>query len=92
MWMIMQQEQPEDFVIATGQAYSLKQFLQFAFETVKLDWEQYVFSDPKFFRPSDPKIIVGDPSKALKKLGWKAKMTTPEIVKNLMQSKLDSIS
>jgi GDPmannose 4,6-dehydratase len=90
MWSIMQQEKAEDFVIATGKAYSLKQFLQFAFESVDLDWEKYVYSDPKFFRPSDPKIIVGDPGKAEKKLGWKAKMTTPEIVKSLVQAKLNS--
>ena len=92
MWRIMQQEEPEDFVIATGQAYSLKQFLQFAFESVNLDWEKYVFSDPKFFRPSDPKIIVGNPGKAEKKLGWKANMTTPEIVRSLMKSKLEASS
>ena len=91
MWKIMQQDEPEDFVIATGHAYSLKQFLQFAFESVDLEWEKYVFSDPKFFRPSDPKVIVGDPSKAEKVLGWKANMKTPEIVKSLIQAKLEDL-
>ncbi len=92
MWMILQHDRPVDYVIATGEAYSLKQFLRFSFEAVGLhDWEKYVHSDPKFFRPSDPKIIVGDPSKAKEELGWVAELKTPDIAKRLVLSKMASM-
>jgi GDPmannose 4,6-dehydratase len=86
MWRIVQLEEPQDLVIATGRAYSLRDFLQAAFETVDLDWRGYVRGEPGLFRPSDPKVIVGDPTAAFKVLGWKAVKHAPEIARDLVQS------
>jgi GDPmannose 4,6-dehydratase len=86
MWRIVQLEEPQDLVIATGSAYSLRDFLQAAFETVDLDWRSYVRGEPGLFRPSDPKVIVGDPTAAFKVLGWKAVKHAPEIARDLVQS------
>jgi GDPmannose 4,6-dehydratase len=86
MWLIVQLDEPQDLIIATGRAYSLRDFLQAAFEVMDLDWSMYVRCDPAFFRPSDPRVIVGDPTKAFNVLGWKAAKQAPEIARNLVES------
>lgn len=89
MWRIMQLEQPEDFVIATGQASSLRDFLAAAFAAASLDWREYVRTDPKLFRPSDPRIIVGDPSKAERVLGWRASLRAADVAHRLVRASLE---
>ena len=73
MWMMMQQNEPDDFVIATGQSHSVREFLEAAFDYVGLQWEKYVEIDPKYFRPTEVDLLVGDASKAKEKLGWRTK-------------------
>jgi GDPmannose 4,6-dehydratase len=70
MWRMLQAEEPEDFVLATGTAHSIKDFLRFAFSHVGLDWEEYVRFDPVFLRPTEVDELIGDASKAKEKLGW----------------------
>jgi GDPmannose 4,6-dehydratase len=70
MWLMLQQEQPEDFVIATGEAHSVREFVEEAFSHVGLDWHAYVEIDPKYYRPAEVDELVGDASKALRQLGW----------------------
>ena len=91
MWRIMQLDQPEDFVIATGRAYSLRDFLQAAFAAAGLDWEKHVRSDPKLFRPSDPRMIVGNPSKAERVLKWRATLQTPDVARRLVEATLQNV-
>jgi len=73
IWMMMQQNEPDDFVIATGQTHSVREFLQVAFDYAQMDWEGYVETDPKYFRPTEVDLLVGDASKAKEKLKWSAK-------------------
>jgi GDPmannose 4,6-dehydratase len=91
MWRIMQLDEPEDFVLATGRAYSLREFLEAAFNAVSLNWKDYVRSDPKLFRPSDPRIIVGDPAKAERMLGWHATLQTSDVARRLVEAALETI-
>jgi len=86
MWLMLQQEEPEDFVIATGKSYSLQELIDTAFTSVNLNWRDFVESDSSMLRPTDVKIFKADPSKALKRLNWKAKKFMPEIVQEMVQS------
>ncbi len=86
MWLMLQQKKPDDYVIATGEAHSVKEFLEEAFSLVGLDWKKYVVSDPKHFRPADINCLLGDASKAKKKLGWKPKTTFKELVKIMIKA------
>ena len=71
MWRMLQQDQPDDYVVATGETWSVKDFLVEAFTHAGLDWEKYVVIDPRFFRPAEVDLLLGDPTKAKTKLGWK---------------------
>jgi len=73
MWLMLQQENPDDYVIATGKTYSVKEFLEYVFEAAKLDIDQYVEIDERLFRPHEVPLLLGDPKKANTKLGWKPK-------------------
>ncbi|HMJ90628.1 MAG TPA: GDP-mannose 4,6-dehydratase [Candidatus Acidoferrum sp.] len=91
MWRIMQLDEPEDFVIATGHAYSLREFLAAAFAAASLDWQAHVRSDSKLFRPSDPRVIVGDPSKAARMLKWRATLQAPDVAQRLVEAALQRV-
>jgi GDPmannose 4,6-dehydratase len=80
MWLMLQQDEPEDFVIATGETHSVEEFLELAFGHVDLDWRDYVVQDERFMRPAEVDLLVGDPSKAGEKLGWEPQVTFPELV------------
>jgi GDPmannose 4,6-dehydratase len=80
MWMILQQKEPEDFVIATGEAHTVREFVELAFDRVGLDWRGHVEIDPHYFRPAEVESLCGDPAKAREKLGWKAKTSFEELV------------
>jgi GDPmannose 4,6-dehydratase len=80
MWLMMQQPKADDFVIATGETYSVKEFLKLAFERAELDWKKYVAIDKRYFRPTEVDLLLGDPSKAKKVLKWKPKVGFKELV------------
>src|SRR5229473_4353381 len=80
MWSMLQQDEPDDYVIATGETHSVEEFLTEAFAHVKLDWRDYVEIDPKYLRPSEVDLLVGDSSKAKRMLNWEPKVTFAELV------------
>lgn len=79
MWRMLQAETPDDYVVATGTTYTVRDFLRFAFEHVGLDWERYVRFDDRYLRPTEVDDLIGDPTKAADKLGWVAQVHTPEL-------------
>lgn len=86
MWLMLQQEQPDDYVIATGETHSVKEFAEEAFKLVGLDWKDYIISDKKYFRPAEVDMLVGDFSKAKSKLGWQPKVNFKELVKMMLEA------
>jgi GDPmannose 4,6-dehydratase len=84
MWRMLQQEQPEDFVIATGETNSLKDFVATVFENFGLDWQEHVVSDPTFFRPSDIMTIKANPVRAGELLGWQAQAKMRDVVREMV--------
>jgi len=86
MWLMLQQEEPDDYVIATGETYSVKQFLAEAFGYLDLDWKKYVEVDPRYFRPTEVETLIGDASKARKKLKWKPKVNFKELVRMMVDA------
>jgi GDPmannose 4,6-dehydratase len=77
---MLQQDQPDDYVIATGETHTVREFCQLAFDRVGLDWEKYVVIDEKFFRPAEVDLLVGDASKARKVLGWEPRTPFEDLV------------
>ena len=88
MWLMLQQEQPDDYVIATGETHSVREFLDEAFGYLELDWHSYVKIDPKYFRPAEVDILLGDPSKALRVLGWSPRVKFKQLVRLMVDSDL----
>jgi GDPmannose 4,6-dehydratase len=86
MWLMMQAEQPDDYVIATGETHSVREFLEEAFGYLDLDWEKYVEIDPRYFRPAEVDLLLGDPTKAKTILGWEPKVSFGELVKIMVDS------
>jgi GDPmannose 4,6-dehydratase len=86
MWRMLQLDEPDDFVIATGVAYSVRDFVQFAFDHVGLDWEKYVRFDERYLRPSEVDELIGDPSKAKTVLDWTPQVLTPELVRIMVDA------
>ena len=80
MWRMLQQDEPEDYVIATGATHSVREFAQRAFERVGLDWEKHVIEDQKLYRPAEVEQLIGDPSKAAEKLGWRPEISFEQLV------------
>jgi len=91
MWLMLQQDQPEDYVVATGEAHSVKEFLSEAFEYAGLDWEKYVKIDKRYFRPTEVDYLLGDSSKARKKLNWKPKTTFKQLVHMMVDADLSNV-
>jgi GDPmannose 4,6-dehydratase len=89
MWLILQHSEPEDFVIATGETYTIRQFLTFVFEQLGMDWEKYVEIDPRYFRPAEVDLLLGDPSKAKEKLGWIPKTSCQELARIMVEHDLE---
>lgn len=88
MWLMLQQDQPDDYVIATNETHSVKEFLEVAFAHAGLDWKQYVEIDPKYFRPAEVDFLIGDYSKAKKKLGWEPKTRFEDLTKLMVDEDL----
>ncbi|WP_300759069.1 GDP-mannose 4,6-dehydratase [uncultured Brachyspira sp.] len=91
MWLMLQQENPDDYVIATGETHSVREFLDEAFGLVGLDWKKYVEIDPRYYRPAEVDLLLGDPTKAKEKLGWKPKTTFKELVKIMLEYDLNNV-
>ncbi len=89
MWLMMQQETPDDYVIATGETYTVREFLEESFKRAGLQWEKYVEIDPKYFRPAEVDLLIGDASKAKARLGWQPKVTFKELVKIMVDADIE---
>ena len=92
MWRILQQDEPGDYVVATGETHSVREFVQLAFNHVGLNWEDYVVIDPRFYRPAEVDILLGDPTKAKNELGWTPTTTLKELVERMVESDLEIFS
>jgi GDPmannose 4,6-dehydratase len=91
MWMMLQQPEPEDYVIATGETHSVREFLELAFGHVNLNWQDYVEFDPRYLRPTEVDLLIGDSTKARKKLGWKPSVTFEELVALMVEADLQAL-
>ena len=89
MWLMMQQDNPDDYVLATGETHTIREFCEEAFGYVGLDYKDYVEVDPRYFRPSEVDLLIGDPSKAKKVLNWEPKVKFRELVKIMMDADLE---
>lgn len=92
MWLMLQQDKPEDYVIATGETHSVGEFLTEAFSCANLDWHDYVEMDPKYLRPSEVELLVGDASKARKELGWEPKVTFKDLVRLMVDADMSLVT
>lgn len=92
MWLMLQQDKPDDYVIATGETHSVKEFLERAFTHVGLDWQEHVEIDPKYYRPAEVDMLVGDASKARNTLGWKPRTSFTELVSLMVDADCSLIS
>jgi len=88
MWLMLQQDHPDDYLVATGETHSVREFCQVAFGHVGLDWEKHVVVDPKFYRPAEVDVLVGDPSKARRILGWEPSVTFQELARIMVDADL----
>jgi GDPmannose 4,6-dehydratase len=88
MWLMLQQDEPDDYVIATGETHSVREFLDETFGRLDLDWKQFVEIDPRYFRPAEVDLLVGDASKARRKLGWEPKITFKELARTMVDADL----
>ena len=89
MWLMLQQEKPDDYVIATGEAYSVRDFCEFAFAHAGLDYKKYVVTDPKFLRPAEVDYLMGDPTKARTQLGWQPEVNLRKLVEMMVDADLE---
>ncbi len=91
MWLMLQQDEPEDFVIGTGETHSVRELCEVAFSHVGLDYRDYVKQDPRFFRPAEVDILVADASKAREKLGWEPRVTFEELIHMMVDADLERL-
>lgn len=92
MWLMLQQDKPDDYVIATGETHSVEEFLTEAFSQVDLDWHDYVELDPKYLRPAEVDLLIGDASKAKRDLGWEPKVTFKELVRLMVEADVSMVN
>jgi len=91
MWLMLQQDKPDDYVVATGETHSVKEFADMAFNCVNLDYRDYVKVDPQFYRPSEVELLVGDATKAKKVLGWDYNITFDDLVREMVDTDMELI-
>jgi GDPmannose 4,6-dehydratase len=91
MWLMLQQDEPDDYVIATGRTYSVKELCEAAFGYLGLDWQKYIVSDPKYFRPAEVDLLVGDASKAHAKLGWEPSVNFEGLVRLMVDADMKAL-
>ena len=92
MHTMLQMDNPDDYVLGTGEAHSVREFMQIVFEELKLNYEDYLVSDPRFFRLAEEETLVADPSKAREKLGWEPKVTFEELALSMVRSDYENFS
>jgi GDPmannose 4,6-dehydratase len=88
MWLMLQQPEGDDYVVSTGETHSIREFLDLAFGSVGRDWQPLVKIDPRYYRPTEVDMLLGDPTKAKTKLGWKPKCSFPELVRLMVREDL----
>jgi GDPmannose 4,6-dehydratase len=88
MWLMLQQPAPDDYVVATGEMHSVREFVDLAFRLVGLDWQDYVEIDPRYFRPTEVDELCGDASKAREKLGWQPQTTFADLTRLMLEADL----
>jgi GDPmannose 4,6-dehydratase len=88
MWLMLQQDKPDDFVVGTGETHTVQEFVEIAFGHVGLDWQKYVVIDPKFVRPAEVDLLLADPGKAKRALGWEPTVSFEGLVKMMVDSDL----
>jgi GDPmannose 4,6-dehydratase len=91
MWLMLQQDEPDDYVVATGETHSVREFLEEAFSHVQLDWQEHVEIDPKYYRPAEVDLLVGDAGKAKRKLGWEPKTTFKELTRLMVDADVEAL-
>ena len=91
MWLMLQQEKPDDYVVATGETHSIREFLDVAFKYVNLDWQDYVAFDERYLRPAEVELLIGDPAKAKQKLGWEPSVTFEQLVNLMVEADLKAL-
>jgi GDPmannose 4,6-dehydratase len=89
MWRMLQQDAPDDYVVATGETHSVREFCQEAFSHAGLDWREHVKVDPRYFRPAEVDVLLGDPRKAKEKLGWEPKVGFKELVRIMVDADME---
>jgi GDPmannose 4,6-dehydratase len=92
MWRMLQHDKPSDYVVATGTSYSVRDFVQLAFEHAGMDWNDFVDYDQRYERPTEVDSLIGDASKALAELGWKAQVHVPELVRIMVDADLAALT
>jgi GDPmannose 4,6-dehydratase len=88
MWLMLQQDRPDDYVVGTGRTHSVRELCQVAFDYLDLDWKQYVVADPEFYRPAEVDLLVSDPAKARKELGWEPEISFEELIRMMVEADL----
>jgi GDPmannose 4,6-dehydratase len=89
MWMMLQQETPDDYVVATGETHSVREFVEETFACLDLDFQEHLKYDARYERPAEVELLIGDPAKAKKQLGWVPKVTFKELVKIMVEADLE---
>ncbi len=92
MWMMLQQQRPDDYVISTGRTHSVREFVQRAFEAVGLDWQRHVVVDPRYYRPAEVDLLVGDAAKARRVLGWEPEVSFEALVERMVRADLERLA
>jgi GDPmannose 4,6-dehydratase len=92
MWLMLQQPKPQDYVVATGETHSVRELVELAFGAVGLDWEKYVVIDPALVRPAEVDLLIGNPAKACRVLGWKPEVSFPQLVERMVKADLARLS
>lgn len=92
MWLMLQQDSPDDYVVATGRTHAVREFVRLAFAAVDLDWERYVVVDPRFYRPAEVDLLVGNPGKARAKLNWSPEVSFEQLVERMVRADVDRLS
>ncbi len=92
MWLMLQQDKPDNYVIASGETHSVEEFVRLAFESLNLDYKKHVVVDPRFVRPAEVDILLGDPSRAKQKLGWQPSITFRELVQMMVDTDMNRLS
>ncbi|MCA1991484.1 MAG: GDP-mannose 4,6-dehydratase, partial [Coleofasciculus sp. S288] len=91
MWLMLQQQEADDYVVATGETHSIREFLDIAFGCVNLDWHNYVEFDSRYLRPAEVDLLIGDPTKTKQKLGWEPSVTFEQLVALMVEADLRAL-